>query len=420
MIVSSRSDRRRRLYKAAFLASMLLASSVMAQDGNEVGRIAEEARQAFLAGEQGNASARQRVGFYQIARARIKLLEKFAGQGPSGSAELRDGARTELGRLADEGLGHDMISAMLLQASFRDAAGAQSGTDRIEVAVGLHQIASEQKAPAYRVAAFMEIAHFYHKAGAQDRALRYASLALDASGSITDIGAQTGALNAVSRFAIGLGAPGLALANQAIGSFQGARDRAYARHGIARELLKGSAFEKAPDIKVKAEAKKRLGIGDLSGSISLALSLPDSSDRDGLLSDLFEAAANRQDREIALAAAQGFFDSEKQQRTLITLVKEHISRGVPLQAAEIVNPMQDGPERISLQLTLAIELKKAGYNSMADQLFSASSKNLMALDQAGRHIAIPEMVIALTKLERLDEALLYSGSLMLDLRLRQY
>ncbi|HYP05009.1 MAG TPA: hypothetical protein VER03_02145, partial [Bryobacteraceae bacterium] len=159
MTASSRSDGRRSLRTAALFLFMALGSSAMAQEANEVSRLAEEARQAFLSAEQGGVGAKQKAAFYQTARARVKLIEKFAGQNTLGSAELRDGARAELIRLADDGLSYDLLGAMLLQSSLGDIAGSQAGADRIEAGVALHQLASEQRSPAYRAAAFIELAH---------------------------------------------------------------------------------------------------------------------------------------------------------------------------------------------------------------------------------------------------------------------
>jgi poly(beta-D-mannuronate) C5 epimerase len=347
---------------------MALVSGAMAQDGNEVTRLAEEARQAFLAAEQNNTSSKQKAALYQVVRARIRLLEKFAGQGALGSGEFRDGARAELTRLADEGLDHDMISAMLLQASIGDLAGIQAGADRVEVGVAFHQVASEQRSPAYRAAAFVEVAYAYTKAGLQDRALRYASLALETAGSISEIGTRAGALNAVARVTSGLGIRGMALANRAIGLIPTGHGQAYARQALAREQLKGTALEKAPEAKLKIEAKKRMAMGDMAASISLALALPNGRERDDILSALLDAAIERQDRESALAAAQGFFDSAKQKAALAVIAKNAAERGTPLQAAELANSMEDGQGKTSLQVILATELKKAGYDRMAEQL----------------------------------------------------
>lgn len=375
MTVSSRSDGQRRLRIASLLLSMALVSSAMAQDGNEVMRLAEEARQAFVAAEQTNANAKQKANFYQVVRARIKLLEKFSSQGASGSGELRDGAREELIRLADEGLNHDMVSAMLLQASIGDLAGPQTGADRGEVGVTLHQIASEQRSPAYRAAAFVEIAYAYAKASLQDRALRYVSLALETAGSIPEVGARSGALNAVARVASGLGVPGIALANRATASIPTGRGQASARQALAREQLKGAALEKAPEAKLRIEAKKRMAMGDLAVSVSLSLALPDSKERDDLLSALLEASIERQNPDAALAAAQGFFDSQKQKGAIAVIVRNYVERGMPLQVAELVNSMENGPGKTSIQLILATELKKAGYDRMAEQLSSADIKS---------------------------------------------
>lgn len=375
MTVSSRSDGHRRLRIASLLVSMVLVSSAMAQDGNEVTRLAEEARQAFVAAEQSNAGARQKAALYQVVRARLKLLEKFAGQGTSGSGEFREGARTELTRLADEGLSHDMVSAMLLQASVADLVGIQAGADRVEVGVTLHQLASEQRSSAYRAAAFVEISHAYARAGLQDRALRYATLALDTVEAVSETGTRTGVLNAVSRVASGLGTSGTALANRAIGLMPAARSRAYARQAMAREQLKGTSMEKMPEAKLKVEAKKRMAAGDLAGGLSLAFALQDGKEREDVLFAAFEGAMERQDREVALAAAEGFFDSSRQETALTAIVKNDAVRGTPLRSAELVNSMEEGPARASLQLVVATELKKAGYDRMAERLSSGASRN---------------------------------------------
>ncbi len=411
MTASSRSDGRRSLRTAAFFLFMALGSSAMAQEANEVSRLAEEARQAFLSAEQGGVSAKQKAAFYQIARARVKLIEKFAVQSASGSTELRDGARAELIRLADDGLSYDLLGSMLLQSSLGDVAGSQAGADRIEAGVALHQIASEQRSPAYRAAAFIELAHAYSRANLQERALRYASLALETAAAIPEAGEQTGTYNAVARLAVGLGPTGAALANRAIALIPRARDRAYARHDIARDQLKGTPWEKAGDAKLKAETRRRLAAGDLPESLQLALALPDGGDRDDLLSDLVAAAGKRQDYDVALAAAQGSFDTSKQNRALAAIVKDFIARGTPLKAAEIVSGMQDSPARVSVQLALATELGRAGYDSMADQLFSASLKSVETSKEAAQRTILPDVVRALTRSDRFDEALRYAERL---------
>ncbi|QRM30602.1 right-handed parallel beta-helix repeat-containing protein [Microvirga sp. VF16] len=237
----------------------------------------------------------------------------------------------------------------------------------------LHQIASEQRSPAYRAAAFVEVAYAYTKAGLQGRALRYASLALETAGSISEAGTRSGALNAAARAASGLGTPGLALANRAIGLIPTARGQAYARHALAREQLKGTALEKATEAKLRVEAKKRMAMGDRTAGVSLALALPDSKDRDEILSTLLETAIERQEREVALAAAQGFFDSSRQQAALAVIIKNDVERGAPLRAAELVNSMEEGAGKTSFQLIVATELKKGGYDKMAEQLAPSSN-----------------------------------------------
>ncbi|WP_404286310.1 right-handed parallel beta-helix repeat-containing protein [Microvirga sp. RSM25] len=406
MTASSRSDGQRRLRIASFLLSMALVSSAMAQDGNEVMRLAEEARQAFVAAEQNSTSSKQKATLYQVVRARIKLLEKFAGQGASGSGEFRDGARAELNRLADEGLNHDMVSAMLLQASIGDLVGIQGGADRVEVGVTLHQIASEQRSPAYRAAAFIEVAYAYTKAGLRDRALRYASLALEVAGSVSDVGTRSGVLNAVTRIASGLGSTGTALANRAIGLTPTARGRAYSRNVLAREQLKSTALEKATEAKLKIEAKKRIAMGDWAGSVSLALALPDSRERDDFLSTSLEGAIERQDWEVALAAAQGFFDDDRQKTAIATIVRTYIERGTPLRAAELVNDMADGPEKTSIQLIVATDLKRVGYDRMAEQLFSAVSKDDQASGRKAEISAVGQQIEGDKIRERADDLLI--------------
>jgi len=393
---------------------MALASSAMAQGGNEVSRLADEARQAFLSAEQNGVNLKQKAGFYQVARARLRLLEKFAGQDVAGSAELRDGARAELMRLADDGLSHDILSSFLLQSSLNDLMGAPSAADRVEVGVSLHQIAGEQRSPAYRSAAFVDLAHAYAKAGAQDRALRYASLALEAADQIHEIGTRGGAYKAAARIAAGLGPMGLNLADRAVTRIPQSRDRAHARHELARVQLKGSAWEKATDPKLTAEAKRRLEAGDLPGSALMTLSLLDSKARDDLLSSLVDTAISRQDDRISLVAAQGITNASSQDKAIAVLVRSFVDQGTPLRAAEMLNAMQDSPGKISTQLKLAGDLKQAGYDAMAGQLLSASTKNIDTYGEAMQRLVLPELVRALTRSEHLDEALHYAKQLESD------
>jgi poly(beta-D-mannuronate) C5 epimerase len=405
MTVSSRSDGQRRLRIVYLLVSTALASGAMAQDGSEVVRLGEEARQAFVATEQNNTSSKQRAALYQVVRARIRLLEKFAGQGTSGVGEFREGARAELTRLNDEGLSHDTVSAMLLQASIGDLAGTQAAADRVEIGVTLHQIASEQRSPAYRAAAFIEVAYAYARAGLQDRALRYVSLALEMSETVSEVGTRSGVLNAVTRAASGLGNTGAALANRAIGSIPTARGRAYARNALAREQLKGTTLEKATEAKLKVEAKKRMAMQDWTGSASLALALPDSRERDDFLSTSLEAAIGRQDWEVALAAAQGFFEDDRQKTAIASIVRSCVENGTPLRVSEIINGMDDGPEKTSIQLIVAADLKKAGYDRMAEQLLSAVSKDNHTSNRNGEMSAVGLQVEGDETRKRADELL---------------
>ncbi|MEE1655755.1 right-handed parallel beta-helix repeat-containing protein [Microvirga sp. CF3062] len=409
MTASSRSDGRRRLRFAFLFVSMALTSSAMAQGSNEISRLAEEARQAFLSAEQNGVNLKQKAGFYQVARARVKLLEKFAGQDIAGSAELREGARAELMRLADDGLNHDILSAFLLQSSLGDITNATSAADRIEVGVSLHQISSEQRSSAYQSAAFVDLAHAYAKAGAQDRALRYASLAIEAADQIHEQGTRGGAYAAAVRVAAGLGPPGMDLADRAVTRIPQSRDRAHARHELARIQLKGSVWEKVTDVKLMAEAKRRLEAGDLPGSTFLALSLVDSTARDDLLSSLVEAAISRKEDRVALVAAQGFVNPSSQGKAIGALVRSYIDRGLALKASEILNAMQDSPSKVSLQLKLGADLKQSGYDAMADQLLFAGTRHVDAYDEALQRAVLPDVVRALTRSGRLDEALRYAG-----------
>jgi Right handed beta helix region len=411
MTASSRSDGRLRLRIALLFMSMALTSSAMAQGGNEVSRLAEEARQAFLSAEQSGVNLKQKAGFYQVARARLKLLEKFAGQDNAGSAELRDGARSELTRLADDGLNHDILSSFLLQSSLSDVVGTASAADRVEVGVSLHQIAGEQRSPAYRSAAFVDLALAYTKAGAQDRALRYASLAMEAADQITELGTRGGAYKAAARAAVGLGPSGVDLVDRAVIRIPQSRDRAHARHELARIQLKGSAWEKAPDAKLIAEAKRRLEVGDLPGSTFLALSVLDSKARDDLLSSLIDAAISRHDDRISLVAAQGIVNSSSQDKAIGALVRSYVDRGLALQASEMLNAMQDSPGKVSIQLKLSADLKQAGYDVMADQLLTASTRQVATYGEALQRAALPDVVRAFTRSERLDEALRYASRL---------
>jgi hypothetical protein len=407
MTASSRSDSRRRMHIAFLLMSMALTSSAMAQEGNEVSRLADEARQAFLSAEQNGVGPKQKAGFYQVARARVKLLEKFAGQDNTGSAELRDGARSELMRLADDGLSHDILGSFLLQSSLGDIVGAASPADRVEVSVSLHQIAGEQRLAAYRSAAFVDLAYAYAKAGSHDRALRYASLAMDAADLIPEQGTRGGAYKAAARVAAGLGPSGMDLVDRAVTRIPQSRDRAHARHELARIQIKGSAWEKAADVKLMEEAKRRLETGDLPGSILLSLSLLDSKARDDLLSSLIDAAIARQEDRATLVAAQGIIDSSRQEKAIGSLLRSYVDRGVALRASEILNAMQDSPGKVSIQLKLAADLKQAGYGAMADQLLSASTRQIDTYGEAQQRAVLPELVRAITRSERLNDALRY-------------
>ncbi|MBB3017787.1 poly(beta-D-mannuronate) C5 epimerase [Microvirga lupini] len=414
MIASSRSDGRSLLRIVSLFLSMALTSSVMAQSGNEISRLAEEARQAFLSAEQSGLSVKQKAGFYQVARARVKLLEKFAGQDSAGASELRDGARAELMRLADDGLSHDILSSFLLQTSLGDITGATSAADRVEVGVWLHQLAGEQRSPAYRSTAFVDLAYAYAKAGAQDRALRYASLALDTADRIPELGTRGGAYKAVARVAAGLGPLGGDLVDRAVTRLPQSRDRAHVRHDLARMQLKGSAWDKATDAKLAAEAKKRSENGDLSGSALMALSLLDSKARDDLLSSLIDAAIAQKEDRVALMAAQGILDSVSQDEAIGALVRSYVDRGVPLQAANMLNAMQDSSGKVSIQLTLAATLKQDGYDAMAEQLLSASTRLVDTYPETLQRSLLPYVVRVLTRSERLNEALGYSSRIGSD------
>lgn len=404
MIVSSRADRRRAVLAAAF--SLVLSSGIWAQEANEVTRLAEEARQAFLSAEQG-APPKQKAGFYQVALARIQLLEKFAGPENSGSAELRDGARKELTRLADDGLSHDMLGAMLLQSSLADLVSAQSSADRVDLGVTIHQLASEQKAPEYRTAAFIDVAHAYSKIGVQDRALRYTNLALETAKLIPGAGEQSGAYNAVSRLAVNLGPTGVALADRAVSLIPRPEDRASARQDLALAGLKGTPWQKASKDQLAAESRKRLSAGDVDGSLAMAAALPGSDEQEKLLSDILSAALKQKKYEAALRTAQGFFGSSDQQKAFASIVKDLAAKDVPLQSVNILQAIPEGAAKVTAQLAVASELARTGYDAMAEQLLGEAIRKAEASDKAAQEVIWPEAVRALTRADRFEQALTY-------------
>ncbi|WP_445503632.1 right-handed parallel beta-helix repeat-containing protein [Microvirga sp. G4-2] len=346
-----------------------------------------------------------------MALARIELLEKFAGSENSGSIDLRDSARAELVRLAGDGLNHDMLGALLLQASLADLTTNQSSADRIELGVTLHQLASAQRAPEYRAAAFIEIGQAYSKIGVQDRALRFATLALDTAKAIPGAGEQSGAYNAVSHLAANLGPTGFSLAERAIALIPRPRDRAYARQDLALAKLKGTPWQKASKDQLEAEVRQRLDAGDIEGSLQLALALPGSERQEDLLSDLLTAALERQDFKAAVAAAQGFFNPSDQQKAFASIVKELVTKGVPLQAASLLEMIQDSAAKVTAQLAVASELGRTGYGGMAEQLFSQALQGAERSDQAAQAVIWPEAVRALTRADRFDDALDYAKRL---------
>ncbi|WP_160310433.1 right-handed parallel beta-helix repeat-containing protein [Microvirga vignae] len=269
----------------------------------------------------------------------------------------------------------------------------------------LHQLASEQRAPEYRAAAFIEIGQAYSKVDVQDRALRYATLALDTAKTIPGAGEQSGAYNAISRLAADLGPTGFSLAERAITFIPRPRDRAYARRDLALAELKGTPWQKASKEQLEAESRKRLGAGDLDGSLQLALALPGGDKQEDLLADLLTAALERQDFEAAVATAQGFFNPSDQQKALALIVKGQIAKGVPLQSASLLESMQDSAAKITAQLALASELERAGYGNMAEQLFSQALQGAEKSDPAAQAAIWPEAVRALTRADRFDDAL---------------
>jgi len=409
MIVSLRSERWRHLLTGAVF-SLILSSGVWAQEGNETSRLAEEARQAFLSAEQAGAP-KQKAGQYEIALARIQLLEKFAAPENAGPPELRDGARAELDRLANDGLVHDVLGAMLLQASLAGLTAAQSNADRLELGVTLHQIASGQRAPEYRTAAFIELGHAYGRIGVQDRALRYATLALETAKAISGAGEQSGAYNAVSRLAASLGQDGFPLAERAISLIPRPRDRASARHDLAQAMLKGTPWQKASKEQLEAETRRRLAAGDLRGSLQLALAVSGGDEQERLLSEILSVALERRDNDAAFATAQGFVGSSDQQKALATIVKELVAKGVPLQSVTVLETMQNGSAKITAQLLVASELARAGYEKMAEPLFVEALQGAESADQAAQAVVWPEVVRALTRAGRLDQALTYAARL---------
>ncbi|MEZ0169731.1 right-handed parallel beta-helix repeat-containing protein [Microvirga sp. TS319] len=393
---------------AVVAISLLLCSGSWAQETGEVGRLAEEARQALLAGNQG-ASSEQRAAFYQTALARVQLLEKFGAQDNSGSPELREGARIELKRLADDGLSHDMLGELLLQALLVDLNEGQSGADRADLGVTLHQVASEQRASEHRALAFIEMGQAYSRIGAQDRALRYATLALEAAKSIPEATEQSKVFNAVSRLAALLGPTGLALAERAVALIPRSQDRAYAHQDLARADLKGTAWQNATREQLAVEARRRLATGDIRGGLHLALAIPEGGEQRALLADLLSAALMHKDIEAAVVVAQSFVSVGEQQKALASVAKASAGRGVPLQSASVLEAMQDGPGKASAHLTVATALARAGYDKMADELFGEALQDAQAMDGADQAVIWPEVVQAFAQAGRLDEALGYAA-----------
>jgi poly(beta-D-mannuronate) C5 epimerase len=339
-----------------------------------VAELAAAASEGILAGDRASAVADKQKA-YRGARDVFRQLQQIAAQtGMIRPDQRPEDARAALADFAASGMTSDVLALhdfawSLAAFSATDAASEQSVGDLVD----LDMIVRDMSDPRYRVAAFVDLGRAELQRKADARVRRYVKLALAEIQSVASADDRTAGTLAVLRLITDAGPQSYqGAAEQVITLIPAAAARARASSDVARAMA--SEADRGLDAAaLGGKAQAALAGGDVGGAALLALAMPVKDDlRGNLLEDIFKAALQQADYDLAGRVALGINGEATQGKAFRRIVGAAVERGKPLQVVDIPAEITAPRERALSFLDLGRALAGHGYRQMAVQEFNAA------------------------------------------------
>lgn len=355
--------RRRLPLKTALLLAVLSATSpAMASVDTEAGLAEDIVRQAVIDLDTVKEGERRVMTLSQAVEA-MSVLEHLA-IGKAGNAA----ARTALETFAREAITPDVLRLSLLEAL---AEGISDPAARLQRDLDAKAVLEKIIDPAYRSAAWSELARAHMKSGHADEAERLAVRALEEAQAIDRDETRDGALRAAI-----LVFPATALPHGLVDIATNRMTTAKARSEIY-QILARAALEGA-NRPAKGELARRTRQALDQKRLADALTSVQALDRDeevrsNLLRDILTAALAAGDETLALETAKSMNRDSEQNKALRRIVDLRIERGKALRAQEIAPLFLTPKARIDAEIAVARALDDTGYHQAALDILRAST-----------------------------------------------
>jgi tetratricopeptide (TPR) repeat protein/nitrous oxidase accessory protein NosD len=344
------------LRRAAAMGLIMATTALpaLATLDNEASLAGDMVREAVIELDRAKA-ADQRVSILRKAVEAMTVLEEL-----SFSVIDNELARQTLSDLGAQAVTTDMLRLSLVEALSADIAGGDAGLKRdLESKAAVDAIGD----PAYRSAAWSQLARSHMRLGQSAEAERLAMRAIEDARGIQRLRTRDGALRAaVLVFPFdGRHAGIIETATNEMTSAS-ARSEIYRMEALAR--LVGDRKLSADDlVEISNNALKTK---DYDRALQAARALErDESRRTELLAGLFEIARSEENETLGLQVLKSMARTRDQDRAMRKLIDLRLQRGKPIRAREFVALMLTTGPRIDAEIAIARAFDEQGYHQAA-------------------------------------------------------
>lgn len=344
------------------LAIVLMACSASASTapasasiGGEVSLAAQLVRDAVVKLDLVRAASARAVLLRQAVEG-FGVLENFA-------ATQQDGeARKQIDDLATNAITGDVLRLSLIGALSDLVTDSQTGLKQdLEAKAIVGTIAD----PAYRSAAWTQLARTHIRIHQPDEAERLATRAIETAREIERKPTRDGALRAAV-LVFPLEQPRLPILEIATNTMTSANARSEIYRLAAMAQVGGKKLSKDD---IAAMAQGALDKGAYPKALQATQMLErDDSRRSALLDAILDATLQSGDEAMTLQVAKSMARDKQQNKALRKIVDARIDRGIPLRANELLPLMLTIEARTNAQIAIADALGDEGYEKAAQDL----------------------------------------------------
>lgn len=338
----------------------------------------------------------KRAEILQNAVEAIAVLEALAG--PSIENEL---AKQTLAELVGQAVTPDVLRLSLVEAL---SAGITAGEAGLERDLSAKAAMEDIKDPAYRSAAWSEIARAHMRVNQPAEAERLAMRAIEEAKAIKRIQTRDGAMRAAVLVLPFDGThTGIIEAATNAMATASARSQIYRMEALAG-LSRGSKLSSDQLVEI---SRKSLDKEKFAEALQAARALErDDERRKDLLDQLFDKAINNSDETFGLQILKSMARDRDQDRALRKLVDLRLKRDKPIRAKELMPLMLTDNARVDGEIAIAKALDQQGYEQAA--LDTLKSVDVSPTDDPD---GAADLVSALAGLSAYDLAQSVAGSI---------